>query len=179
MKTGTWILIIILLCIISALFGYWSNGSGYVVNQITVDSSKHVSNSYETKNYPKLTSVIHDTTVRELTTVEKDSVIQDYFNSHVYSFTQRDSNIYLNIVDTISENRVTGRSLEYKLLRPVTVLALKQKNKLYLGMYVSNLDGTVAFAPSVSFSHNNLLLTGYYHSNNTFGVGVGYKIHIR
>lgn len=54
--------------------------------------------------------------------IDTAEVIQRFFRTHFYSWTERDSNIAITLKDSIGRNQILWRDFEYKLLKPHTII---------------------------------------------------------
>ena len=79
-------------------------------------------------------TVIHtDTILKDIDTV---AILHDYYDKHVYNRHWADTNVAVNIIDTISMNRSIGNIFTYKLLRPQTVIVNTTDNSITYNKYV-------------------------------------------
>ena len=64
----------------------------------------------------------HDTLYKTLTVSQLDTLATRFYNRVVAERQYADSNIRLNIIDTISQNTVQGSHIDYTLLKPTEVI---------------------------------------------------------
>lgn len=70
--------------------------------------------------------------------IDTNTVVEDYFNTYVYSDTIKRDSINFIINDSISENKIKSRFIDYELIYPHTTTTITNdvivnKNKLFFG----------------------------------------------
>jgi hypothetical protein len=56
--------------------------------------------------------------------VDTNAILQKYFNQYFYSHAFNDSTIKATIYDTVSQNKITGISFKYQLLKPTEIITV-------------------------------------------------------
>tara|TARA_R110002124_G_scaffold135028_1_gene297815 strand:- start:12 stop:527 length:516 start_codon:yes stop_codon:yes gene_type:complete len=100
---------------------------------------------------------------RDIDTLE---ILKDYFASYIYFDTLYNDSITIRISDTITQNKIKNRSIEYDLLIPTTIItrdSIVRKRKFYIGIGAS---GTTSQLTNVG---GEILYTG----RRKIGVGLG------
>lgn len=86
--------------------------------------------------------------------VDTAAILARYYTAYHYSQTVRDSNLELSIADTITENRIAGRGITYKLLRPTKIAYLTQqaeaRRRLYAGAW-AGYNGKAMAGPQLLY----------------------------
>lgn len=111
----------------------------------------------------KITSigpVIHDTSFIEIpANIDTAAIIRDYFTQYIGTDTLIDSNLFATITDTISGNKITGRSFSYRWLKPTTIntivnntTIINSKARLYIGLNFSYINDNPGITPSLLFA---------------------------
>tara|TARA_R100001369_G_C3290509_1_gene163802 strand:+ start:128 stop:739 length:612 start_codon:yes stop_codon:yes gene_type:complete len=98
--------------------------------------------------------------------IDTSEILKDYFASYSYFDTLYNDSITIRIKDTITQNKIKSRSIEYDLLIPTTIItrdSIVRKRKFYLGIGAS---GTTSQLTNVS---GEILYTG----RKKIGIGVG------
>lgn len=93
--------------------------------------------------------------VLKLAKIDTQSIISQYFTKRVTQNTYLDSNLSISVFDTLYQNSILGRSLNYKILRPSTQITktISQKQKgLYVGASYFPSSGVY---PNVSYAFKN------------------------
>ncbi len=173
----------LILCVIAGCFiGNWFGDSRVSRSETNVsyqiDSTKHIYNSYETKNYPKETSVVNNILPSKVDTV---FVLNDYYATHTFTQTIADSNGRAVINDTISQNRFTGRSFTYQNLRPVQIVKpLRRSLSVGVQAYTNVSYKVVSISPSLLYQDKkgNGFIAGYNIIDGSFGGGYFRKIKL-
>ena len=118
-------------------------------------------------------------------------VLARYYEERVQHTTTADTNIIVETWDSITENAIYGRKLQYKWLRPTEVKIVQptQRNKVFGGIYLeAGANGLYSIAPELSFENKKgMLLRLNYNAFNlatgkdkySFGVGISQKISFR
>jgi hypothetical protein len=110
------------------------------------------------------TVIYHDTVFKDVDTA---FILKDYHAYHVYNRSWIDTNIIVNITDTITRNMPMGNYFDYYLLQPTTTIINQIDNTITYNRYISlGLDIPL---PKVSYSRIEAL----YH-NEKWYAGAGY-----
>lgn len=117
-------------------------------------------------------------------------VLARYYEVNVQHTTTADTNLIIDTWDTISENKLQGRKLQYKILRPTQIITNNPpvRNKVFAGFYLeAGANGLYNVAPEITFENKKgMLLSVNYNIYNatgkdkySFGVGISQKISFR
>jgi len=118
-------------------------------------------------------------------------VLARYYEERVQHTVNADSNIVIDTWDSLTENAIYGRKLQYKWLQPVkqTTTIINERNKLYVGASVeAGQNGLYAISPELSFAMKKGTMVGLgYNAYNlatgqdkySFRVSVAQKISFR
>ncbi len=86
------------------------------------------------------------------------AVLRAYFTSRIAQNTYRDSNISITVYDTLLANAIAGRSLDYKVLKPSSVVTktVRVPSKgLYIGAVISP---SAQVYPTVCYNFKNWMV---------------------
>ncbi len=115
------------------------------------------------------TRTIHDTIeVHDTIPVDTALVLEDYFKAYAYTDTIKEDSITLTIKDTITQNRIVSRGIEYSLIYPTTTISKEKqinKRELYLGF------GLGGDKQQLSYLGGELMLRT--KKEQIYGVGLG------
>ena len=132
----------------------------------TYDTINTVSTTYIPKYINKIEYRIDTVT----TPIDTLAILQDYYSSYTYSDTvQVDSFGYIVVNDTISQNKIWGRSITQSLLIPITTITntiYEDKREFYIG-----LEAGVTSKGEINFVGTNLLFKT--KKKQIYGIGVG------
>ena len=106
-----------------------------------------------------------DTVTRKIDTA---SILEDYFATYVYEDKQALDSLTLTISDSISQNKIISRSLNYKLIYPTTTIT----NEIYL----NNREFYWGVGLQGNMGQLNYLGTEFIYrtkKKQIYGVGVG------
>lgn len=94
----------------------------------------HIPSPYPVPSDPVI--IIHNDTIPA--NVDTLAILQKYYNSYVYPPREwKDSSVYISVIDTISQNKVIGDHLTYKLLKPQTIIKNTIDNTVNYSSYLS------------------------------------------
>lgn len=100
--------------------------------------------------------------------VDTAEILKRFFAVHTYSQTFADSNIVANILDTICQNKISGRSFSYKWIKPLRIvestsitIEAKPKSRLLLGFFVDGNAFNYGIGPKLSFQTKKNFQVGY------------------
>lgn len=132
------------------------DGTRTITTSDTIIKNVYMTDTLEIKTTG---GIIHDTTFLPIpVNVDTAAIIRDYFTQYVASDTLIDTNLYALIIDTISGNRITGRSFSYRWLKPTTTTTIinnttiiNSKARLYLGINFSYINNNPGITPSLLF----------------------------
>lgn len=108
--------------------------------------------------------------------IDTQAILADYHRLYIYTDTlENDTLYYIVITDSITKNKIIGRELEYKCLKPMVITntlitnIYEKHNKIGIGIYagVSNLYPLIG------------IMGSYTKDKYVIDVGVGYKYDIR
>ena len=94
--------------------------------------------------------------------VDTQAIIRQYYTEYILADTIRNHELYLYIVDTLFKNRIQGRFLTYRILRPdsiikeVTTLQAPEKSHVFAG----SILGTGTFGPGIIYNRKNNYMVG-------------------
>lgn len=129
---------------------------------------------------------IHDTIFLAVTEkIDTAAILSDYFYSRIYKDTAKSKYGYVLIIDTVTQNKIKGRSIISNLSIPeINTTKIIQKNKIFVGLGVGSTGTQLGFGPRLFLltKHDALYNIGadvlpgqtpsiYYH------IGIGWKIH--
>jgi hypothetical protein len=102
--------------------------------------------------------------------IDTSYVLKDYFSSYVYFDTINKDSLTLVINDTITQNKIKNRKIDYKLLYPTKTITIHTKEyinnrELYLGM------GLGATTTNINYINGGLLLKT--KKKNIYNIGIG------
>lgn len=118
-------------------------------------------------------------------------VLVRYYEVNVQHTTTEDTNLIVETWDTISENKLQGRKLQYKILRPSQIITNNPplRNKVFAGFYLeAGANGLYSVAPEITFENKKgMLLSVNYNiynaiskkDNYTFGISLQQKIRLK
>lgn len=191
--------------IILIAFAYFKYGNGIVEPQTTItlkyDSiPKVINNSHTEKpvvykageiNIPPAQLNILQSTDTSLLRQVLHEVLARYYEVNVHHTTTADTSLIVDTWDTICQNQLQGRKLQYKILRPTQIITNNPpvRNKVFAGFYLeAGANGLYSVAPEISFENKKgTLLRLNYNAYNlatgkdkySFGVGIAQKISLR
>jgi len=177
--------ITILVLVIIIIFLRSCSGDGEITEPIVITKTeiKYDTITNEITNYvPKLvTRILRKTdTVNKINIVKETdtitlqqpvdtaAILEDYFSSYVYSDIQNFDSIKFEITDTISQNKIVSRSIEYTLLYPtitITNTHYINRREFYLGVGFAGSTQRLSFA-GLQFNYKD-------KKRNLFGIGFG------
>ena len=177
--------ITILVLVIIIIFLRSCSGDGEITEHIVITKTeiKYDTITNEITNYvPKLvTRILRKTDtvnkiniVKETDTitlqqpVDTSAILEDYFASYVYSDIQNFDSIKFEITDTVSQNKIVSRSIEYTLLYPtitITNTHYINRREFYLGVGFAGSTQRLSFA-GLQFNYKD-------KKRNLFGIGFG------
>ena len=177
--------ITILVLVIIIIFLRSCSGDGEITEPIVITKTeiKYDTITNEITNYvPKLvTRILRKTDtvnkiniVKETDTitlqqsVDTSAILEDYFASYVYSDIQNFDSIKFEITDTVSQNKILSRSIEYTLLYPtitITNTHYINRREFYLGVGFAGSTQRLSFA-GLQFNYKD-------KKRNLFGIGLG------
>ena len=115
------------------------------------------------------TKTVHDTVeVHDTVPVDTLSILEDYFATYAYTDTLKKDSVTFIINDTISQNRILSRGINYSLVYPTKIIQTERevnKRELYLGF------GIGGDKQQLSFVGSELLLRN--KKERIYGVGLG------
>ena len=177
--------ITILVLVIIIIFLRSCSGDGEITEPIVITKTeiKYDTITNEITNYvPKLvTRILRKTdTVNQINIVKETdtitlqqpvdtaAILEDYFASYVYSDIQNFDSIKFEITDTVSQNKIVSRSIEYTLLYPtitITNTHYINRREFYLGVGFAGSTQRLSFA-GLQFNYKD-------KKRNLFGIGFG------
>ena len=112
---------------------------------------------------------VHDTIeVHDTVPVDTLSILKDYFETYAYTDTLKTDSVTFVINDTISQNRILSRGINYSLVYPTTIISTERevnKRELYIGF------GLGGDKQQLSYVGSELMLRN--KKERIYGVGLG------
>ena len=112
-----------------------------------------------------VTKTIHDTVKL---TIDTASILEDYFATYAYIDTVDADSIDLIIFDTISQNKILSRSIDYSLIYPTTTITKERivnEREFYVGFGIGGNKSQISYLTSE--------LTFRTKKKQIYGVGLG------
>lgn len=170
-------LLIVILVIIIILLRQCSGGSPVKTKVITKIEKETVYDTI-TQTIPQYIPRWKERILYKDTTIYKDidtsAILEDYFAFYYYSDTIADDSISVVINDTISENKIKNRNINYSILYPITTVTITKEH------YLNKREFYVG--PNVGASLNALeyvgiegLFKGKKRTAISLGIGVDQK----
>ena len=115
------------------------------------------------------TKTVHDTVeVHDTVPVDTLSILEDYFATYAYTDTLKKDSVIFVINDTISQNRILSRGINYSLVYPTKIISTERevnKRELYIGF------GLGGDKQQLSYVGSELMLRN--KKERIYGVGLG------
>ena len=115
------------------------------------------------------TRTIHDTIeVHDTIPIDTLSILEDYFKVYAYTDTLAKDSVTFIINDTISQNKILARGIEYSLVYPTTIISKESavnKRELYIGL------GLGGDKQQISYIGSELMLRN--KKKQIYGIGLG------
>ena len=115
------------------------------------------------------TKTVHDTVeVHDTVSVDTLSILEDYFATYAYTDTLKTDSVTFVINDTISQNRILSRGINYSLVYPTKIISTERevnKRELYIGF------GLGGDKQQLSYLGSELMLRN--KKERIYGVGLG------
>ena len=112
---------------------------------------------------------VHDTIeVHDTIPTDTASILKDYFATYAYTDTLKTDSVTFVINDTISQNKILSRGINYSLVYPTTIISTERevnKRELYIGF------GLGGDKQQLSFVGSELMLRN--KKERIYGVGLG------
>lgn len=161
------------------------------VSGIDVVVKKTINNYYDTT--PK---VIVPTTLPAITNycfvpvpqdVDTAEILRQYFAIYTYTQNIEDTMIKATLTDTVSKNKIIGRSFTYKLVKPIkvvestTITETYNPSGFYAGAFSTLSKSGAGFGAqgSYQFPNGRQLTVGYDFLNKSVLVGAQLRIYAR
>jgi hypothetical protein len=177
--------ITILVLIIIIIFLRSCSGDGEITEPIVITKTEikydtitnHITNyvpKLVTRIVKKTDTVTQINVIKETDTItlqqniDTAAILEDYFSSYVYSDVQDFDSIKFEITDTISQNKIVSRSIEYTLLYPTVTITNTHyinRREFYLGIGFAGSTQRLSFA-GLQFNYKD-------KKRNLFGIGFG------
>lgn len=113
-------------------------------------------------------SLVYTQTVNVPANVDTAAILQMYFAVNTFTQQIQDSSLRAFIGDTVSQNKIKGRSFSYQLLKPIktiesTTITLQpeKKRQVFIGGFVDYTAPKFDFGPKLSFKTKKDVLIGY------------------
>ena len=115
------------------------------------------------------TKTVHDTIeVHDTIPIDTTSILEDYFATYAYTDTLKTDSVTFVINDTISQNRILSRGINYSLVYPTKIISSERevnKRELYIGF------GLGGDKQQLSYLGSELMLRN--KKERIYGVGLG------
>ena len=115
------------------------------------------------------TKTVHDTVeVHDTVPVDTLSILEDYFATYAYTDTLKKDSVTFVINDTISQNKILSRGINYSLVYPTKIISTERevnKRELYIGF------GLGGDKQQLSYLGSELMLRN--KKERIYGVGLG------
>lgn len=115
------------------------------------------------------TKTVHDTVeVHDTVPVDTLSILEDYFSTYAYTDTLKKDSVTFIINDTISQNKILSRGIDYSIVYPTTIISTERevnKRELYIGF------GLGGDKQQLSYLGSELMLRN--KKERIYGVGLG------
>lgn len=154
-------------------------GKTTIIETTTYDTIKETTPEY----IPIPGPVSYDTTYL-YHDIDTAAILKDYFASYKYSDTVNLDSVKLIIKDTVSQNKIKSRSVEYELLFPTKTITITNdrylnRREFYIGPAISGATDGFKFVgiESIYRSKKNTTFKVNAGVNENFGVQVGLGMH--
>ena len=115
------------------------------------------------------TKTVHDTIeVHDTIPIDTTSILEDYFATYAYTDTLKKDSVTFVINDTISQNKILSRGINYSLVYPTKIISTERevnKRELYIGF------GLGGDKQQLSYLGSELMLRN--KKERIYGVGLG------
>ena len=121
---------------------------------------------YKPKYVTKI-EYIHDTII-DSTPVDTVSILKDYFATYVYQDNQELDSLNLTIIDSVSQNKIFARTIQYDLIYPTTTITKEiylNQRELYWGI------GMQGRTDQLNYVGGELLYRN--RKKQAYGLGIG------
>ena len=112
---------------------------------------------------------VHDTVeIHDTIPIDTASILKDYFATYAYTDTLKKDSVTFVINDTISQNKILSRGINYSLIYPTTIITTEReinKRELYIGF------GLGGDKQQLSYVGSELLLRN--KKQRIYGIGLG------
>jgi len=121
---------------------------------------------YKPKYVTKI-EYIHDTII-DSTPIDTVSILKDYFATYVYRDNQELDSLNLTIIDSVSQNKIFARTIQYDLIYPTTTITKEiylNQRELYWGI------GMQGRTDQLNYVGGELLYRN--RKKQAYGLGIG------
>ena len=121
---------------------------------------------YKPKYVTKI-EYIHDTII-DSTPIDTASILKDYFATYVYQDNQELDSLNLTIIDSVSQNKIFARTIQYDLIYPTTTITKEiylNQRELYWGI------GMQGRTDQLNYVGGELLYRN--RKKQAYGLGIG------
>lgn len=183
------ITILAIVALVYALFGNKKVKGNTSVH--TTDTTITITHSHDTICYlmaeNKFYNITKTTVIPPSTKIDTLAILQDYYTQKIGKNNYTDTNVSIDITDTLYRNSVKGRAIAYKLLRPNTIITktitnnttntiLKANNGFFVG---AGFMPNMGLYPTVSYVRNRWQLgSGLIFSNNQLNTFINFQYKI-
>jgi hypothetical protein len=120
------------------------------------------------------------------TDVDTALVLKLFFAKATYTQTIEDTLLRAKLSDTVSENKIIGRSFSYQLLKPIrtiessTVTIRESANGVYLGAFVNGGKDRLGFGPQLGLGRERMHFNaGWDLLNKEARIAASYRLNAR
>jgi len=180
-------ILLVITIIVSFIIGWSFKGMidnpsityGDTITSVTIynDTTIYTVNNINTK---KLETIYVEKPIE----IDTSAILQAYYNKYTYSSFINDTNVSISINDTVSQNSIVGRSINYKINKSNTIITKNinnyiKKNGFFIGVSTTtDLNKINSFTPSFIYTNKkrSAISAGYDLLNKNIFAGIYYKI---
>lgn len=113
--------------------------------------------------------------------VDTNQILKDFFAKYSYKRVWEDSTLYVELLDTVSQNKFGVSRFNYKILKPQTIITnntttyVNKGSGIYAGIGIS-FNSSINLSLDYVTKKNFIYEVGYTPKENAFNVGIKYKI---
>jgi hypothetical protein len=179
--------IIIVLLILVILLLRWCSPKQIdpgVVKTTVVETIKYDTIRETTEKYVPVPGPVEYDTTYLYRDIDTTAILRDYFASYSYSDTVRLDSVKVIVKDTVSQNKIKSRVVEYELLYPTKTVTITHdrylnRREFYIGPAISGATDGFKFVgiESIYRSKKNTTFKVNAGVNENLGVQIGLGMH--